>query len=180
MNSYSIDSAWNQVKGKLRQRYGQLTDDDLQFAEGKGEEMLGRVQRKLGLGAEAFHSMLNDMRDSASSAPDDANGAVGAAKEKLAAAKSKATEVAGNVKDKAVEVAGTVKEKAGEVATAVREKVSAFTDDLREQAGESYEQARERAKTLHGDAEEYVRQKPRESLLVALAAGFVVGLLLRR
>ena len=177
MNSYSIDSTWNQVKGKLRQRYGQLTDDDLQFAEGKGEEMLGRVQHKLGLGAEAFHSMLNDMKESASSAQDDL---AGAAKEKFAAAKAKATEVAGNVKDKAAEVAGSVKEKAGEVATVVREKVSALTGDLREQAGESYEQARERVKTLHGDAEEYVRQKPRESLLVALAAGFVVGLLVRR
>lgn len=177
MNSYTIDSTWNQVKGKLRQRYGQLTDDDLQFAEGKGEEMLGRVQHKLGLGAEAFHSMLNDMKESTQ---DDANGAAGAAKEKLAAAKAKATEVAGNVKDKAVEVAGTVRERAGEVATVVRERLSAFTDDLREQAGESYDQARERAKTLHGDAEDYIRQKPRESLLIALAAGFVVGLLLRR
>ena len=39
---------WNEVKGKLKQKYGQLTDDDLTFAEGKDDELLGRLQQKLG------------------------------------------------------------------------------------------------------------------------------------
>ena len=39
---------WHEIKGKLKQKYGQLTDDDLTFAEGKEEEMLGRLQTKLG------------------------------------------------------------------------------------------------------------------------------------
>ena len=39
---------WHELKGKLKQKYGQLTDDDLTFAEGKEEEMLGRLQKKLG------------------------------------------------------------------------------------------------------------------------------------
>ena len=43
-----VKGGWNEVKGKLKQKYGQLTDDDLAFSEGKEEEFLGRLQQKLG------------------------------------------------------------------------------------------------------------------------------------
>ncbi|HZJ15028.1 MAG TPA: CsbD family protein [Chthoniobacteraceae bacterium] len=43
-----MKGSWNEVKGKLKQKYGALTDDDLAFAEGKDEELLGRLQKKLG------------------------------------------------------------------------------------------------------------------------------------
>ena len=43
-----IKGSWNAVKGKLKQKYGQLTDDDLSFVEGKEDELLGRLQQKLG------------------------------------------------------------------------------------------------------------------------------------
>lgn len=43
-----IKGNWNELKGKLKQKYGQLTDDDLSFAEGKEDEFLGRLQQKLG------------------------------------------------------------------------------------------------------------------------------------
>ncbi len=43
-----IEGNWNEIKGKLKQKYGQLTDDDLQFTEGKEEELLGRLQKKTG------------------------------------------------------------------------------------------------------------------------------------
>lgn len=48
MTSMKIKGSWNELKGKLKQKYGQLTDDDLTFAEGKEEEMLGRLQQRLG------------------------------------------------------------------------------------------------------------------------------------
>jgi len=40
--------SWNEVKGMLKQKYGKLTDDDLAFSEGKEDELLGRLQQKLG------------------------------------------------------------------------------------------------------------------------------------
>ena len=43
-----VKGGWNEVKGKLKQKYGQLTDDDLAFTEGKEDEFLGRLQQKLG------------------------------------------------------------------------------------------------------------------------------------
>lgn len=40
--------SWNEVKGRLKQKYGDLTDDDLMFAEGKEDELFGRLQKRLG------------------------------------------------------------------------------------------------------------------------------------
>jgi uncharacterized protein YjbJ (UPF0337 family) len=48
MEKLQIKGAWNEVKGKLKQKYGQLTDDDLTFAEGKEDELYGRLQQRLG------------------------------------------------------------------------------------------------------------------------------------
>lgn len=48
MDKLTIKGNWNQLKGKLKQKYGQLTDDDLAFTEGKDDEFYGRLQEKLG------------------------------------------------------------------------------------------------------------------------------------
>lgn len=48
MDKLAFKGTWNEVKGKMKQKYGELTDDDLAFAEGKEEELLGRLQKKLG------------------------------------------------------------------------------------------------------------------------------------
>ena len=48
MTNLKFKGSWNELKGKLKQKYGQLTDDDLTFAEGKQDEFLGRLQQKLG------------------------------------------------------------------------------------------------------------------------------------
>ena len=52
---------WNQIKGKLKQKYGQLTDDDLRFAEGKEEEMWGRLQEKTGRTKRELRDEVNKM-----------------------------------------------------------------------------------------------------------------------
>jgi uncharacterized protein YjbJ (UPF0337 family) len=48
MNTFIIKGNWNEIAGKLKQQYANLTDDDLLFKEGKEEEVLGRLQQKLG------------------------------------------------------------------------------------------------------------------------------------
>ena len=48
MEKLTIKGNWNEMKGKLKQKYGQLTDDDLAFSEGKDDELYGRLQQKLG------------------------------------------------------------------------------------------------------------------------------------
>ena len=56
-----IKGSWNEVKGKLKQKYGQLTDDDLMFADGKDDELLGRLQKRLGRTKDELRAEIEDM-----------------------------------------------------------------------------------------------------------------------
>lgn len=56
-----MKGSWNEVKGKLKQKYGQLTDDDLTFAEGKEDELLGRLQKRLGRTKDELRAEIADM-----------------------------------------------------------------------------------------------------------------------
>lgn len=47
-NREEISGSWNEMKGKLKQSYGELTNDDLTYEEGKEDEMWGRLEKKLG------------------------------------------------------------------------------------------------------------------------------------
>jgi uncharacterized protein YjbJ (UPF0337 family) len=44
----NLKGNWNVVKGKLKQAYGDLTDDDLKYTEGQEDELVGRIQKKVG------------------------------------------------------------------------------------------------------------------------------------
>jgi uncharacterized protein YjbJ (UPF0337 family) len=48
MTNLQFKGSWNELKGKLKQKYGHLTDNDLAFTEGKEDELLGRLQQRLG------------------------------------------------------------------------------------------------------------------------------------
>ena len=54
-------NGWNEIKGKLKQKYGQLTDNDLAFSEGKEDELLGRLQQKLGKTKEELRDELEKL-----------------------------------------------------------------------------------------------------------------------
>jgi uncharacterized protein YjbJ (UPF0337 family) len=56
-----MKGSWNEIKGKLKQKYGQLTDDDLAFADGKEDELLGRLQKRLGRTHDELRAEIADM-----------------------------------------------------------------------------------------------------------------------
>ncbi len=56
-----VKGNWNQLKGKVKQKYGDLTDDDLTYVEGKEDELLGRIQEKTGESKEAIQRYINDL-----------------------------------------------------------------------------------------------------------------------
>jgi uncharacterized protein YjbJ (UPF0337 family) len=56
-----MKGSWNEIKGKLKQKYGQLTDDDLVFADGKEDELLGRLQKRLGKTKDELRAEIEDM-----------------------------------------------------------------------------------------------------------------------
>ena len=61
MNKLTIKGDWNEIKGKLKQQYGQLTEDDLAFSEGKEEELIGRLQKRLGRSKQEVRRMLEEL-----------------------------------------------------------------------------------------------------------------------
>ena len=58
MNKLQFKGSWNEVKGKLKQKYAQLTDDDLKYTEGKDDELIGRLQKKLGKTADEVRRII--------------------------------------------------------------------------------------------------------------------------
>lgn len=61
MNKTEVKGNWNEQKGKLKQKFAILTDNDLMFEEGKEEEMFGRLQKKLGKTKEELHKILSSI-----------------------------------------------------------------------------------------------------------------------
>ena len=60
MNELKIKGNWKEKKGKLKQKYAELTDDDLTYAEGKEEELVGRVQQRLGTSKEEAQRIIRN------------------------------------------------------------------------------------------------------------------------
>jgi uncharacterized protein YjbJ (UPF0337 family) len=61
MTKLQLKGNWNETKGKLKQKYGQLSDNDLAFAEGKDDELLGRLQQKLGKSKEDLRKEIESL-----------------------------------------------------------------------------------------------------------------------
>ena len=61
MNKTELKGNWNEQKGKLKQKFATLTDDDLMFVEGKKDELFGRLQIKLGKSEEELHKIIADL-----------------------------------------------------------------------------------------------------------------------
>jgi uncharacterized protein YjbJ (UPF0337 family) len=61
MNKFAVKGNWNEVAGKLKQKFAGLTDDDLLFKEGKEEELLGRLQKKLGKTKDEIRSLIGKL-----------------------------------------------------------------------------------------------------------------------
>ena len=61
MNKTEAKGNWNEQKGHLKQKFAVLTDNDLMFAEGKKDEMLGKLQIKLGKSKEELQKILEGL-----------------------------------------------------------------------------------------------------------------------
>ena len=61
MNTLTLKGDWNITKGKLKQKWASLTDDDLQFVQGKEEELLGRIQKRTGQTRGEVEKALRDV-----------------------------------------------------------------------------------------------------------------------
>jgi len=67
MNTIEIKGGWNITKGKLKQKWASLTDDDLLFVDGKHDELLGRIQKRTGETREAVEKAIAEASESVGS-----------------------------------------------------------------------------------------------------------------
>jgi len=68
INTQVLRGQWNQIRGQVKQRWGQLTDDDLKIHAGDVDQLVGLIQQKTGEGREAIESFLSDLTSRGSSA----------------------------------------------------------------------------------------------------------------
>lgn len=61
MNTTDLKGKWNELKGKLKQQYADLTDDDLLYVEGKEDELYGRIQQRVGKSKEEVKEMIDKL-----------------------------------------------------------------------------------------------------------------------
>ncbi|WP_300568556.1 CsbD family protein [Flavobacterium sp.] len=61
MNTTELRGKWDEQKGKLKQKFAELTEDDLLFLEGKKDEMLGKLQIKLGKTKEELNKIIEGL-----------------------------------------------------------------------------------------------------------------------
>lgn len=155
MKYSSFETHWDEIKGQLKQRFGQLTDDDLKFVSGKGEELFARLRQKLSMSEQELETTVRDLQAGVLS--------------RLESLKVKASEIADGVRTKVTHAVEHAKTSG-----------AAAVDEMKMQAEAAYIGARKRVRTLQEDGEDYVRHNPRQSLFAALCAGFIVGLLIRR
>lgn len=61
MSDLKLKGRWNEIKGKMKKAYGDLTEDDLKYEEGKEDEFIGKLQQKLGKTRDEVVDWLNSL-----------------------------------------------------------------------------------------------------------------------
>jgi len=68
INAQELQGQWSKLRGQVKERWGQLTDDDLQIQGGNVDQLVGRIQQRTGEGREAIEKYLTDLTARGSSA----------------------------------------------------------------------------------------------------------------
>lgn len=151
-NAQTLQGNWNEIKGKLRTKWGQLTNDDIGSFNGNVDQLIGLIQRKTGEARQSIEQFLDSFNKGGSSMVGQATEAV--------------RDYAGQATNRIAEYA----QDAGEYAT-----------DFASHAGERVQQGAEQASQMmrqgYKQAERVVRHNPAESVAVCFGAGVLVGLM---
>jgi len=76
INAQELQGQWNKVRGQVKEKWGQLTDDDLQIQGGNVDQLVGKIQQRTGEGREAIEKFLGELTSHGASAISQAAGAV--------------------------------------------------------------------------------------------------------
>lgn len=77
VNAQALQGQWNQIRGELKKKWGQLTDDDLRFSNGNIDQLVGKIQQRTGEAREAIEQFLTEATSQGASAISQAAGQMG-------------------------------------------------------------------------------------------------------
>lgn len=165
VNEQIIQGNWTELRGKVKERWGALTDDDLVLAEGKADQLIGIIQRRTGESREKIEHDLDQLTRDYGSQMD------------------KVRRQAGAVVSSAGEKARQYADRASESTREYTDRANAAVRQQYEQLHGQYDEVAASVQAKYAEAENTIRRNPIESLCVAfgtgLIAGVVVGLCFR-
>ncbi len=127
INAQELQGQWNSLRGQVKEKWGQLTDDDLQIQGGNIDQLVGKIQQKTGEGREAVEKFLGDLTSKSASGVSSATEAV-----------SNFAQHAGErLRDQYGNLASQARDQYGNLAGAAREHVDHAEDLVRQNPGQS-------------------------------------------
>lgn len=151
-NAQVLQGNWNEIKGKLRTKWGQLTNDDVGMFNGNVDQLVGTIQRKTGEARQTIEQYLDSFT-------------------------SKGSSTVGQMAEGAREYATQATNRIAEYASGAGEYASDFAAHASERVQQGTEQAGRAMKEGYKQAESVVRHNPAESVAVCFGAGVLVGLM---
>jgi len=127
INAQELQGQWNNLRGQVKQKWGQLTDDDLQIHGGNVDQLVGKIQQKTGEGREAIEKFLGELTAHGSSAVATAASAVG----------NYAQQAGERLRDQYGNVAGQLRDQYGNLADQARDRYDHAQDVVKHNPGQS-------------------------------------------
>jgi len=127
INAQELQGQWNNLKGQVKQKWGQLSDDDLQIHNGNIDQLVGKIQQKTGEGREAVEKFLGELTSRGSSGVASATEAVS----------NFAQQAGERLRDQYGNVAGQLRDQYGNVAGQLRDQYGNAQDMVRHNPGQS-------------------------------------------
>jgi len=127
INAQELQGQWNNLRGRVKEKWGQLTDDDLQIHGGNVDQLVGRIQQKTGEGREAVEKFLGELTSKGSSGIAAATEAVG----------NFAQNAGERLRDQYGNLASQARDQYGNLASQARERVDYAQDVVRHNPGQS-------------------------------------------
>jgi len=127
INAQELQGQWNNLRGQVKQKWGQLTDDDLQIHGGNVDQLVGKIQQKTGEGREAVEKFLTDLTSKGSSGIASATEAVG----------NFAQHAGEKLRDQYGNIASQARDQYGNLVSQAREKADYAQDVVRQNPGQS-------------------------------------------
>jgi len=147
-----LEGHWNQIKGQIKRKWGQLTDNELTQGEGNVEKLVGIIQQKTGAARRDVEEFFNRF-----------------------------TADSENAANRAATVARDYAQQAGEAVAAGYQQASDAVSKGYQQAtdamGKGYEDVSNQVKEGYEQAENAIRSRPGEALTVAFGAGIITGIM---